>query len=271
MEEAASDRSLFASVVPPGLLHQQNPVGPLNALFGHGAIEELVVVQGDLKESRTLADAARDEGFRQRIFDITLQSTTQRAGSIAAVDQRLLENHFFRVFGYGDGDGFLRQIRVQLLYQQFKNLDQIRIRQRLEQNDLVDAVEELGVEGSLHLVLHQVFDLLHDHVFAVALEAEPLPALQMPRADVRGHDDDRVLEVDCVAEAIGQLPVFKHLQQDVEDVAVRLLDFVEQNDRVRRALHPLGELSALLVAHVARRRTDQLRDRMLLHELRITE
>src|SRR5580704_9674080 len=52
---------------------------------------------------------------------------------------------------------------------------------------------------------------------------------------------------------------------------MRLFDLVEQHDRVRRTLHPLGELAALLVAHVARRRTDQLRHRVLLHELRHIE
>ena len=93
----------------------------------------------------------------------------------------------------------------------------------------------------------------------------------MPGADVGGHDDDRVFEVDGVAEAVGELAIFKDLQQDVEDVGMRLFDFVEQDDRVGRTLDALGELTALLVAHVARRRTDELRDRVLLHELRHIE
>src|SRR5437660_7461315 len=48
---------------------------------------------------------------------------------------------------------------------------------------------------------------------------------------------------------------------------MRLLDFVQQDDRVRSALYAFGELSTLLVANVSRRRTNQLRDRMLFHEL----
>ena len=93
----------------------------------------------------------------------------------------------------------------------------------------------------------------------------------MARADVRGHDDDGVLEVDRVAEAVGELAVFKHLQQDVEDVGVGLLDFVEQHDGVGRTLDALGELAAFLVADVSRRRTDELGDGVLLHELRHIE
>ena len=95
--------------------------------------------------------------------------------------------------------------------------------------------------------------------------------LEEAGAQVRGHDDDGVLEIDLVAETVGQLAVFKHLQQDVVDVRVRLLDFVQQDDRVRVALHALGELAALFVAHVSGRRTDQLGDRVLLHVLRHVE
>ncbi len=93
----------------------------------------------------------------------------------------------------------------------------------------------------------------------------------MTRADVRGHDDDGVLEVHRVAQAVGELSVFKYLQQDVEDIRMRFLDFVQQDDRIGRALHALGELTAFFVADVSRRRADQLRDRMLLHEFRHIE
>ena len=87
------------------------------------------------------------------------------------------------------------------------------------------------------------------------------------RAQVRGHDDDGVLEIHLVAQAVGQLAVFKHLQQDVVNIRMRLLDFVEQDDRIGVALHALGKLAALFVAHISGRRTDQLRNRMLLHVL----
>ena len=76
---------------------------------------------------------------------------------------------------------------------------------------------------------------------------------QEPGADVRRHDDDRVLEVDRVAETIGQMTVFKHLQQDVVDIRMRLLDFVQQDDRIRVALHAFRELSAFLVSDITRR------------------
>ena len=51
--------------------------------------------------------------------------------------------------------------------------------------------------------------------------------------------------------------VVEHLQQHVEHVGVRLLDLVEQDHAVGLAAHRLGQVAALLVADVARRRADQ--------------
>src|SRR5688572_6950450 len=48
---------------------------------------------------------------------------------------------------------------------------------------------------------------------------------------------------------------------------MRLLDLIEQHDGVRLPLYALGELTALLIADVSWRRSDELRNRVLLHEL----
>ena len=87
------------------------------------------------------------------------------------------------------------------------------------------------------------------------------------RRDVRGHDQDGVLEVDRAALAVGQAAVVHHLQQRVEDVGVGLLDLVEQHHRVGAAAHRLGQLAALVVADVAGGRADQSRDGVALHVL----
>jgi len=59
---------------------------------------------------------------------------------------------------------------------------------------------------------------------------------------------------------VGQPPVLDDLQQDVEDVRVRLLDLVEEEHAVRPAAHRLGQLPALAEADVAGRRADEARD-----------
>ena len=50
-----------------------------------------------------------------------------------------------------------------------------------------------------------------------------------------------------------------------------LLDFIEQHHGVGPAAHRFGELAAFVEAHIARRRTDQLADRMALHVFRHVE
>ncbi len=69
------------------------------------------------------------------------------------------------------------------------------------------------------------------------------------------------------ALGVGQAAVLEDLQQRVEDVGMGLLDLVEQHDRVGTAADGLGELAALLVAHVTRRRPDETGNRVLLHVL----
>ena len=90
-------------------------------------------------------------------------------------------------------------------------------------------------------------------------------------AGVGRHDDDDVAEIGLAAVVVGQRAVVHHLQQDVEDVRVRLLDLVEQQHRVRLLGDRLGEQPALVEADVAGRRADQPRHRVALHVLRHVE
>ena len=139
------------------------------------------------------------------------------------------------------------KVCVELLNQQFKNLHEFRIGQRGEDDDLVQAVDELGVEGSLHLAHHHLLHLREDDLVLGRLEAEAFTLHQVLGPDVRSHHEDRVLEVDRVAETVGELAVFKDLEQQVEDIRVRLFDLVEQHNGVRIAFYPFRELTALLV------------------------
>ena len=151
---------------------------------------------------------------------------------------------------------------------QVDDLDDLLLRQLREDDRVVDAVEELRTEVRLELVV----DLgLHPLVpglgVGARLEAH-LDALgDVPGAEVRGHDDDGVLEVDHPTLAVGQPAVLEDLQQRVEDVRVGLLDLVEQDHRERTPPHLLRELAALLVPDVAGRGAEQPRDRVLLGEL----
>jgi hypothetical protein len=61
--------------------------------------------------------------------------------------------------------------------------------------------------------------------------------------------------------------VVHDLQQDVEDVGVRLFDFVQEHDRIRVLAHRVNEEAALFEPNVPRRRADEPRHRVLLHVL----
>ena len=78
---------------------------------------------------------------------------------------------------------------------------------------------------------------------------------------------DHVAEVRLAAVGVGQHAAVHDLQQDVEDVRMRLLDFIEQQHAVRRLDDLLGQQAALVEADVARRRADQATDRMRFHVL----
>ena len=84
---------------------------------------------------------------------------------------------------------------------------------------------------------------------------------------VGGHDDDDVAEIGLAAVVVGERAVIHHLQQQVEDVRMRLLDLIEQQHAVRMLGDRLGEQAALVEADVARRRADQARHRVPLHVL----
>ena len=131
--------------------------------------------------------------------------------------------------------------------------------QLVEDDDVVDAVEELRAEVLLQLVVDL---LLHPLVVVLAAalgEAQPDRLADVGRAQVGGEDQHRVLEVDRATLPVGQPAVLEHLQQAVVDLLMRLLDLVEQHHRERLAPHLLGELAALLVADVSRRGAEQPR------------
>jgi len=101
------------------------------------------------------------------------------------------------------------EILVDLFDQKTHDLDQVVIGERHEENDVVEAIEEFGIEGPFHFAADLIFHLGRLAFELRGLETQVTALFQESRAEVRGHDDDCVLEIDLVAEAVGQLPVFK--------------------------------------------------------------
>ena len=84
------------------------------------------------------------------------------------------------------------------------------------------------------------------------------------RTEVRSQNHDHVLEIDHTTLTIGQTTIVKHLQQNIKNLRMRLLDFVKQDHRVWASTNGFGKLTALFIADVARRGADESRDRVLL-------
>ena len=89
----------------------------------------------------------------------------------------------------------------------------------------------------------------------------------LARAGVGRQDQHGVAEVGFPAGVVGERGVVHHLQQDVVDVGMRLLELVEEHHAVRVRADRVDQQAALLEADVAGRRADQPRDRVLLHVL----
>ncbi len=102
-----------------------------------------------------------------------------------------------------------------------------------ERHDPVEPVEELGPE--------ERFGGAPIDVVAPVVAAEPQARLGLAYAQVRGEHDQRIAEIDRAPERIGQSALPEHLQEDIEDLRVRLLDLVEQHDREGPAAHGAGQ------------------------------
>ena len=165
------------------------------------------------------------------------------------------------------------QLHPDAVQQQVDDLADLLDAERAEHDQRVDPVQEfrpeLGLELVEDLLLHPVVLLLLQLALAGAdrLEAERGVLEQRLGADVAGHDDDRVAEVDAAALGIAEVAVLQDLQQDVEDLRVSLLDLIEEHHGVALAAHGLRQLAAFLEAHVSRRRADQTAHVVALHEL----
>ena len=227
----------------------------------------MLVVGGDA-DGVARQDVGLDDLVGEVVLDVALDGAAQRTGAVLLVPA-LGDDEVLGLLVHLHLEAHLADAREEAAQFDVDDLVDLLAAERIEVDDVVDAVEELGSEGLLEALLDHVALQLALLGFAGGgVEAYAhAEVLQLAAADVGGHDDDGVLEVHLAADAVGEHAVVEHLQQHVEDVGVSFLHLVEQHDGVGLAAHALGELAALLVAHVARRGTDEAADGELLHVL----
>src|SRR6202042_3672832 len=99
--------------------------------------------------------------------------------------------------------------------------EEILLRERAEEDDVVDPVQELRSEERLQLVAKDVTERLAP---LRRLEELRVGVEDSLRPDVARHHDDCVRKVRRPPAPVGEATVVEHLEKEIEDVDVRLLD-----------------------------------------------
>ena len=123
--------------------------------------------------------------------------------------------------------------------------------ERMEDDDLIDAVEEFGAK----MGLQDRVDLITGHT---------MPTFPQLVAQVAGHDDHCIAEIDGPPMPVCKATFIQQLQQHVEYLAVGFLNLVKQNHTVGPAADRLGQLSTFFIANISRRCANQARNGVFL-------
>ena len=92
-----------------------------------------------------------------------------------------------------------------------------------------------------------------------------IPQTSCPQ--IAGHDNNRVGEVHLAALAISQLTIIQDLQENIENIRVRLFHLVKEQDRIRSVAHLFRQLPPFFIAYIAWRRSIEAASREFLHVL----
>src|SRR5512143_1162167 len=159
---------------------------------------------------RRFAEASADQRFGKRVLNVFLQGSPQGSCPICSIGASLLNDPSSRFFRHLHLKLPTNKCAVQLRHKQPDDLEQVGVGERLEHDNLVEPVDELRVECLLDRLHHAFFDssLLGSRR---RLESHVPALLNEPGAYVRSHNQDRILEIDCVPKRIRQRTIFKNL------------------------------------------------------------
>ena len=178
-----------------------------------------------------------------------------------AVDRvvSIVDDDLFCSVGHDKFDLFCFQTFLQILHQQVDDAADVLSGQWFIEYNLIQTVQEFRTEA----VLQQSIDLFLCLVADLSVRSDTIEDIGGTK--VGGQDDDGVLKVDGTSLRIGDSSIVQYLKQDVEHIRVCLFHLIEQNNRVRSAANRFGQLTALLIADISWRRSDQTGDGVFLH------
>jgi len=142
------------------------------------------------RDAAAYPESGSDSGSR-----CTSAGRAQRRAAIAAVAASLVQKCTWRRPEPADLHLLGHQVAIHLVHQQVDDLDQVVVGQRGEQKSLRPGGSGTRIERLLHFAAHHFFDL-GGHASPIGVEKPRWPRFfEEPRAQVRSHDDDGVLEV----------------------------------------------------------------------------
>ena len=207
--------------------------------------------------------------FCKRIFNVLLDGAAKRP--CPEFDIRpLRDENALRGRADLNIDLLLGKACLHIAQEDIHDLRQLGLTECVEYDHIVYTVQKFGAEDLL--------DLLHDALLRALLirilclltnrEADrPRGRAQMVRTRIRGHDDDCIAKIRDEPLPVREPSILKHLQKHMKHIGMCLLHLVKENDGERLLAHSVRELTALLVADVARRCANEACGRVLFHVL----
>ena len=149
-----------------------------------------------------------------------------------------------------------------------KDLRNLLLIQGIEHDDVINPVQQFRRHNPLELFhCTRLYVFIRQDTFARCREAKPALTRYLPCPGITRHDDDRVPEAHRMAQVVAQLAFLEHLQEQVKDVGMRLLNLVQQDNRVRTLPNLLGQRTALIIADITGRSSHKAGGCMLFHEI----
>src|SRR5699024_8720894 len=155
------------------------------------------------------SDLLEQELLRQSVLGLELGGPAQRSGTQHGIVAARGEQVLRRIRDL-DLHAQVGKTAIEALEEEVDDLDDLYHAQLPEHDRVIAAVEELGAEVLLELLVDL---LLHPVVVGLRvpldLESELESAGDVTCAQVRGHDDDGVLEVHLTTLGVGQTSVLE--------------------------------------------------------------
>ena len=214
-----------------------------------------------------IADVATQKMLGQRVFDVLFHRTAHRTCAILRIEA-LFHEELAGAVVERDVDVLLLEAGDDLGDLEIDDHIELLLLEHAEDDDIVETVEELGLEELLRGLGDLALDAsIVGNVLLHGDEAEAALLFDLLRTDIRGEDDDGVTEVDLATKVVGHLAFFEDLQQEMHHIWVRFFDFVEQDHGIRATTHGFGKLTTFFITDIAGRRTDQTAGGVFLHVL----